>query len=38
MKAVAIVYHDLCKAFIILSDNILTDKLRKCGLDKWTAE
>ncbi|GAB0209844.1 mitochondrial enolase superfamily member 1 [Grus japonensis] len=35
-RAVDIVYLDFSKDFDTLSHNILTGKLRKCGLDEWT--
>ncbi|GAB0209846.1 mitochondrial enolase superfamily member 1 [Grus japonensis] len=35
-RAVDIVYLDFSKAFDTVSHNILTGKLRKCGLDEWT--
>ncbi|GAB0199235.1 mitochondrial enolase superfamily member 1 [Grus japonensis] len=35
-RAVDVVYLDFSKAFDIVSHNILTSKLRKCGLDEWT--
>jgi len=34
--AVDVVYLDFSKAFDTVSHNILTGKLRKCGLDEWT--
>ncbi|KAJ7403507.1 hypothetical protein WISP_150521 [Willisornis vidua] len=34
-RAVDIVYLDYSKAFNTVSHNILTGKLRKCGLDEW---
>ncbi|KAK4831658.1 hypothetical protein QYF61_018625 [Mycteria americana] len=37
-RTVDAVYLDLCKAFNTLSHNILTDKLMKYGLDKWTGK
>lgn len=37
-EAVGVVYSDLCQAFNTLSYNILTAKLVKYGLDKWTGE
>ncbi|GAB0206548.1 mitochondrial enolase superfamily member 1 [Grus japonensis] len=36
-KAVDVVYLDFSKAFDAVSHNILVSKLRKCGLDEWTA-
>ncbi|GAB0203114.1 mitochondrial enolase superfamily member 1 [Grus japonensis] len=36
-RAVDIVYLDFSKAFDTVSHNILISKLRKCGLDEWTA-
>ncbi|GAB0181353.1 mitochondrial enolase superfamily member 1 [Grus japonensis] len=36
-RAVDIVYLDFSKAFDTVSHNILIGKLRKCGLDEWTA-
>jgi len=35
-RAVDVVYLDFSKAFDTVSHNILTGKLRKCGLDEWT--
>jgi len=35
-RAMDVVYQDFNKAFDIVSHNILTGKLRKCGLDKRT--
>ena len=35
-RAVDVVYLDFSKAFDSVSQNILTDRLRKCGLDEWT--
>jgi len=35
-RAVDVVYLDFSKAFDIVSHNILTGKLRKCGLDEWS--
>ncbi|GAB0207550.1 mitochondrial enolase superfamily member 1 [Grus japonensis] len=35
-RAVDVVYLDFSKAFDTVSYNILTGKLRKCGLDEWT--
>ncbi|GAB0209551.1 mitochondrial enolase superfamily member 1 [Grus japonensis] len=35
-RAVDVVYLDFSKAFDTISYNILTGKLRKCGLDEWT--
>ncbi|GAB0176464.1 mitochondrial enolase superfamily member 1 [Grus japonensis] len=35
-RAVNVVYLDFSKAFDTVSHNILTGKLRKCGLDEWT--
>ena len=34
-KAVEVMYLDFSKAFDTVSHSILTDKLRKCGLDNW---
>ncbi|GAB0181788.1 mitochondrial enolase superfamily member 1 [Grus japonensis] len=36
-RAVGVVYLDFSKAFDTISHNILVSKLRKCGLDEWTA-
>jgi len=36
-RAVDVVYLDFSKAFDTISHNILIGKLRKCGLDEWTA-
>ncbi|GAB0181710.1 mitochondrial enolase superfamily member 1 [Grus japonensis] len=35
-RAMDVVYLDFSKAFEIIPHNILTGKLRKCGLDEWT--
>jgi len=35
--AVDVVYLDFSKAFDTVSYNILLGKLRKCGLDEWSA-
>ncbi|GAB0203172.1 mitochondrial enolase superfamily member 1 [Grus japonensis] len=35
-RAVNVVYLDFSRAFDTPSHNILTGKLRKCGLDEWT--
>ncbi|GAB0204121.1 mitochondrial enolase superfamily member 1 [Grus japonensis] len=35
-RAVGVVYLDFSKTFDRSSHNILTSKLRKCGLDEWT--
>ncbi|GAB0177640.1 mitochondrial enolase superfamily member 1 [Grus japonensis] len=35
-RAVDVVYLNFSKAFDTVSYNILTGKLRKCGLDEWT--
>ena len=35
-RAVGIVYLDFRKAFDTVSHNILIDKVRRCGLGKWT--
>jgi len=35
-RAVDVVYLDLSKAFVTVSHEVLTGKLRKCGLDEWT--
>ncbi|GAB0205620.1 mitochondrial enolase superfamily member 1 [Grus japonensis] len=36
-RAVDVVYLNFSKAFDTVSHNILISKLRKCGLDEWTA-
>jgi len=36
-RAVDVVYLDFSKAFNTISHNILLGKLRKCGLDEWSA-
>jgi len=36
-RAVDVVYLDFSKAFDTVSHNILAGKLRKCGLDEWSA-
>ena len=33
-----VVYLDFSKAFDTVSQNILIDKLRKCGIDEWTVK
>jgi len=35
-RAVDVICLDFCKAFDMVSHNILLGKLRKCGLDEWT--
>jgi len=35
-RAVDVVYLDFSKAFDTVSHNILTGKLRTCGLDEWS--
>jgi len=36
-RAVDVVYLDFSKALDTVSHNILLGKLRKCGLDEWSA-
>jgi len=35
-RAVNVVYLDFIKAFGAVSHKTLIDKVRKCGIDKWT--
>jgi len=35
-RAVDVIYSDFMKAFDIVSSNILSNKLRKYGIDEWT--
>lgn len=37
-RAVDVVCRDFSKAFDTVPPNILISKLKKCGLDRWTAE